>query len=171
MYGELDPYYVTAGLRSARAMGGQLPQVGNGEALFQQCYAGNTAAAFVQADAALRENNHLGGEVFFIPDDTPLQNSFKFMEPYLESRGFSLSRIYLPYTAVYGLLFLTELLLKALSPLVKIHMQTASCSIRYINTDLYFRSEKAQRMFNFSPVYSPQEAKERSLAYYKGLKL
>ena len=171
MYGELDPHYIATGLRNAKSTCGKLFPVGNGEALFQQCYVGNSAAAFVQADAAMRKNVHLGGEVFFIPDDTPVQNSFKFMEPYLESRGFSLSRIYLPYSVVYGLLFLTELILKALSPLVKIHMKSASCSIRYINTDLYFRSEKARRMFNFTPIYSPQEAKERSLAYYKDLKL
>ncbi|KAK7088143.1 hypothetical protein V1264_022093 [Littorina saxatilis] len=171
MYGELDPYYVTTGFRNAASMGGKLIQVGNGEALFQQCYVGNSAAAFVQADAALAEKPNVGGQAFFIPDDTPLQNSFKFLEPFLESRGFSLSQTYIPYSLVYWSLYVTEMVLKALSPLVKLHLKTASCSIQYINMDLYFRSEKARSVFGFTPVYSPAEAKERSLAYYKSVKL
>ena len=170
MYGELDPYYVTTGLQNANSYG-KLVQVGNGQAMFQQCYVGNTAAAFTQADAVLRENSNIGGEVFFIPDNTPLQNSFKFMETFLQSRGYALSRFYIPYSVMYGLMYLVELVLKALSPLVKIHLKESSCSIRYINTDLYFCSEKAQRMFNFTPVFSPQEAMKRSLAYYKSVRL
>ena len=132
---------------------------------------GNSAAAFIQADAALRENVLLGGEVFFVPDNTPLQSTFKFVIPYLESRGFSISQIRLPYTVVYGLLYLVELVLKALSPLVKIPMKATSRNIKYLNTDIYFHAAKAQRMFNFTNLYSPQEAKERSLAYYKAMKL
>ncbi|XP_076435045.1 3 beta-hydroxysteroid dehydrogenase/Delta 5--_4-isomerase type 4-like [Babylonia areolata] len=171
MYGELDPYYVTAALQSAKSTGGQLLRVGEGRALFQQSYVGNTAAAFLQADAALRENPDIGGQAFFVPDDTPVQNSFRFMEPYLHCRGFTLSPCYLPYTLVHGLLFLTELILKGLSPLVKIHMKTASCSVRYINTDLYFRAEKARTVFRFRPLFSPEEAQRRSLPYYKSVKL
>ncbi|KAL8560073.1 hypothetical protein ACOMHN_013459 [Nucella lapillus] len=171
MYGELDPYYITSALRSAKSSRGRLLQVGNGTALFQQSYVGNAAAAFLQADTALRDNPDIGGEAVFIPDHTPVQNTFRFMEPYLHHRGYSLSAVHAPYSVVYGLLFLMELVLKALSPLVKIHTKAASCSVRYINTDLYFRAEKACSLFNFTPPISPQEAQRRSLAYYKSVKL
>ena len=49
MYGELDPWYVVAGLRSARRHGGILLPVGNGRALMQVSYAGNVAWAHLCA--------------------------------------------------------------------------------------------------------------------------
>lgn len=49
MYGEGDPYYVANGLRSAHGSGGTLYQVGDGSALFQPVYVGNTAWAFICA--------------------------------------------------------------------------------------------------------------------------
>nr|KAG5700610.1 hypothetical protein BaRGS_015406 [Batillaria attramentaria] len=170
MYGELDPYFVTSGLRSARSTFGTLLRVGDGRAQFQQCYVGNAASAFVQADAALRENARLGGEFFFIPDDTPLQNSFEFMVPFLHPHGFKLSRLAVPFWLAYGWMYAFELVLKALSPLVKIHLTQAPCSVKYINMDLYFRADKAKKMFNFTPAFSPHEAHERSLAYYTAIK-
>lgn len=171
MYGELDPYYVTTGLRSAKSRGGKLVRVGRGQSLFQQCYVGNVAAAFVQADTALYNNADIGGEVFYIPDQTPLQNSFSFMQPYLKCRGYSLSEYYLPFSLVYGTVYLLERLLYALSPLIKINLGTESCSLKYINMDLYFKGDKAIRMFDFHPVFSVQEAQQRSIAYYRTVEL
>lgn len=171
MYGELDPYYVLGCLKTANLAGGKLIRIGNGQALFQQCYAGNIAAAFVQTDAALTKNKKLAGQIFYVPDNTPLQNSFYFMEPFLKSRGFILSQISIPYGIAYGLFYMIEMILKALSPLVKINLKVASCSIRYINTDLYFSSDKAKTMFNYQPVFSTNEAIQRSIAYYKTIKL
>ena len=49
MYGEGDPYYITNGLRNARYSNGSLYQIGNGTALFQPVYVGNTAWAFICA--------------------------------------------------------------------------------------------------------------------------
>lgn len=171
MYGELDPYYVTSALRSAKSTFGTLLRVGNGLAKFQQCYVGNAAAAFVQADSALREDAQIGGQFYFIPDDTPLQNTFQFMEPFLHAHGFKLSNKAVPYRLAYGWMYAMELLLKALSPLVKIHLKQASCSIQYINMDLYFKPNKAKRMLKYKPPYTPAEAHECSMAYYTTLKL
>jgi 3beta-hydroxy-delta5-steroid dehydrogenase / steroid delta-isomerase len=138
----------------------------------QQCYAGNTAAAFVQADSALRSNpSALAGQAFFIPDDTPVQNSFQFIQPFLQTRGMQLSRYALPYPLVYGFLYTLEMVLKALAPLVRINLSNASCSVQYINMDLYFRSTKARDLFGFKPVYMPEEAMRLSMGYYKSLKL
>ena len=70
MYGELDPYYVTNGLQSAKDNRGILYQVGDGRSQFQQTYVGNTAWAFVCADKALKKNAINSGEFFFVPDNT-----------------------------------------------------------------------------------------------------
>jgi hypothetical protein len=171
MYGEGDPYYVTNGLRTARANGGILQRVGHGRALFQQAYVGNTAYAFLCADRALRSNPDLGSQVFYVPDDTPVQNTFCFMKPYLSSRGYRLSTWSIPYPITYWSLCLVEMVLWLISPLIKINLKVTSCSVRYINTDLYFSYQKARRLLNYWPIFSPQVAHQRSLEYYKFTKL
>ncbi|XP_060070999.1 3 beta-hydroxysteroid dehydrogenase/Delta 5--_4-isomerase-like [Ylistrum balloti] len=171
MYGEEDPFYVTSGLRSAASNRGRLVQVGNGQSKFQQVYVGNTAWAFICGDRALRLNHNLGGEIFYIPDDTPVQNSFLFMQPYLKSRNYSLTSYRLPCGPVYYSLYLMELVLHLLSPLIKINLPTPSCSVRYINMDLYFNGSKGRRLLGYEPLYSPQEATTRSLKYYKHVTL
>jgi len=45
MYGELDPWFVVSGLRTAKRGGGILLPVGNGKARMQVSYAGNVAWA------------------------------------------------------------------------------------------------------------------------------
>ena len=55
-----------------------------------------------------------------------LQNSFTFMEPYIESREFSLSSFRLPYLLVYSVVRLVELVVKALSPWVNIRLPVQS---------------------------------------------
>lgn len=171
MYGEGDQYYVANGLRSAQGNKGTLVQVGKGDNLFQQSYAGNTAWAFICADKALKSNKNLGGKAFFVPDDTPLSNSFTFMKPFLESRGFVLSSYKIPFSLVYWPLVFFEFVLKLLSPLVRINLQTASCSVKYVNMNLYFNGDKAQKLLEYSPLFSPSEAMKLSLNFYKHMKL
>jgi 3beta-hydroxy-delta5-steroid dehydrogenase / steroid delta-isomerase len=63
MYGEGDPYYVTAGLKAASTSGGVMYRVGDGSALFQQAYVGNIAWAHVRANQALALEADIGGQV------------------------------------------------------------------------------------------------------------
>lgn len=171
MYGEGDHYYVANGIRSALSNKGTLVQVGNGKSLFQQCYAGNTARAFICADKALKSKNSIGGQAFFVPDNTPLTSSFEFMRPFLESRGLKLSSYRIPFHVVYWPLVIFEFVLKLLSPLVRINFQTASCSVKYINMNLYFKRDKAHKLLGYSPLFSPSEAMKMSLNFYKHMKL
>ncbi|XP_046569762.1 3 beta-hydroxysteroid dehydrogenase/Delta 5--_4-isomerase type 4-like [Haliotis rubra] len=171
MYGEGDPYYITAGLRNAKSSGGSLMRVGNGRALFQQAYAGNTAWAFLCADMALKYDPNVGGLPYFVPDNTPLVNTFQFLSPYLACRGFTLSKIYLPYSLVYGCMCFVEMVLRWLSPLKRINMSTPACSVRYINMNLYFSSKKARKLLGYNPIYSPAEAEARCMPYYKNIEL
>ena len=171
MYGEEDPYYVTNGLRNAAKSGNILLQVGDGTAKFQPSYVGNAAWAFICADVALRENPSIGGKFFFIPDDTPVQNTFQFLKPFLELRGFRLSSFHLPYDFVYNVLKLVEAVVKFLAPLVKIRLPTESYSVKYINTNLYFRNAKAKEVLKFQPIFTPSMALNNCLKYYKNVKL
>ena len=83
MYGEGDPFMITAALKSAQETFGWVIRVGDGNALFQKSYAGNVAWAFLKANEALRLNPDLvGGHFFFIPDETPVLNIFDSLHPY-----------------------------------------------------------------------------------------
>ena len=171
MYGEEDPYYVTNGLRNAAKSGNILFQVGDGTAKFQPAYVGNTAWAFLCADAALREQSSIGGQFFFVPDDTPVQNTFQFLKPFLELRGFRLSSFHLPSDFVYSALLLAEAVVKVLAPIVKIRLPTESYSVKYINTNLYFKNTMAKEVLNFTPIFSPSMAINKCLQYYKNVTL
>lgn len=171
MYGEQDPYYVINGLRNAAKSGNTLIQVGDGTAKFQPVYVGNTAWAFICADESLRQKPSIGGQCFFIPDDTPVQNTFQFLSPFLEVRGFKLSTFQIPYELVYNMLVVAESVVKFLSPLVKISLPTESYSVKYINMNLYFKNTKAKEVLQFTPIFTPAEAINRSLEYYKTVKL
>ncbi|XP_014672400.1 PREDICTED: 3 beta-hydroxysteroid dehydrogenase/Delta 5--_4-isomerase type 2-like [Priapulus caudatus] len=109
MYGELDPYFVINALKAAKKYRGQLPQVGDGSALFQQAYVGNAAWAHVVAIDALRRRPLLGGGIYFIPDDTPLGSLYDFVRPFLESRGYGVSNYRLPFFLTYYALRAVEL--------------------------------------------------------------
>ena len=171
MYGEEDPHYVINGLRNAAKSGNTLIQVGDGTAKFQPVYVGNTAWAFLCADRALYNRPSVGGQYYFIPDDTPVQSTFQFLKPYLEVRGFKLSSFKLPFTLVYNMLVLAEMVVNFASPLVKITLPTESYSVKYINMNLYFKNTKAKEMLHFTPIFTPTEARHKSLEYYKNVKL
>ncbi|XP_059149046.1 3 beta-hydroxysteroid dehydrogenase type 7-like [Physella acuta] len=170
-YGELDSSYVINALKSAKQNNGVLYQVGDGSAMFQQAYVGNTAWAFVCADLAMKNNPQLSDQIFYIPDNTPIQNSFNFIRPYLEARGFRLAPRPLPYPLMHGAVSLAELFVKGLSPLVRLSLPAQSHTLQYINTDLYFCGNKARKMLNFEPIFSPNEARAQSLKYYTAVNL
>lgn len=171
MYGELDPYYVTNGMKNAATQGGVLPRVGNGRALFQQAYAGNVAWAHVLAlhQISQSDDHPAAGQAFFITDDTPLMNSFAFMEPFLKSKGFSLSSYTIPYSLIYCGLYVTEAILRFIAPVCKINLETNLSSLIYINTDVYFKRNKAEEMLQYRPLFSYPESMQRSLDYYCSL--
>ena len=134
-------------------------------------YVGNMAWAHIKAYEALQREPEVGGRAYFITDDTPIKNSFYLMEPFLSARGYQLSARPIPYSLVYGLLYVTEWALWLLQPLKKINLSTCLCSIVYINMSIYFNSGEARRRFGYEPIYSSAEAHQRSLPYYKTVEL
>ena len=139
--------------------------------MFQQSYVGNTAWAFVRANIAMRENPDLTAEVFYVPDNTPVQNSFNFMRPYLEVRGFRLSEDQLSYALVHSAVRVAEVLARGLSPIYKLNLPVQSHSLQYINTNIYFSGEKARRVLGYEPIFTPIEARQACLEYYKTVDL
>ena len=167
MYGEGDPYYVTSGLRTAIERNGVLPRVGRGDSLMEQAYVGNVAWAHVTANSALARDSRLGGQVYFITDDTPRLNASSFMEIFLKARGMSLSTNSIPYSFVYCVMYVTEAFLHLISPLYKVKLKTALCSLIYVNRNLCFSRSKAERMLGYKPLYDFDASVKLSMDFYK----
>ena len=153
--------------RSAKANKGVLTRVGSGQALFQQAYVGNMAWGHLVALSALRRDTTVAGQPYFLTDDTPLMSSFKFMEPFLSTKGFSLSPYSLPYSLIYSLLYMTETVLWLLSPLYKVNMETPLCSLIYINMNIYFSRQRAEKKLGYKPLFTYDDSVEKSLKFYK----
>ena len=171
MYGEGDPFFVVNALKVAQENGGILQRIGKCEALFQQAYVGNVAFAHLVALAALDRDDVIGGQTYFVTDDTPLMNSSLFMNPFLKARGFSLSHRSAPYPLVYAVLATAETICRLLKPIRKVELPFALCSLIYVNRNLYFSRKKAESMLEYKPLFSYEEAMERSLKYYEALDL
>ena len=134
------------------------------------CCQGFKTHSFI-ADETLSQNKSSAGQSYFIPDDTPVQNIFDFLRPFLESRGMRLSKYKLPYFLLYNIVYVLEVIVKCLSPVVKVQLPTESYSIKYINMNLCFRGDKARKMLQFNPIFEPNVARQRCAAYYMNVNL
>ena len=93
------------------------------------------------------------------------------MTPFLEIRGFTISFFALPFTPVYYVLKFLEMLVQAVSPVYKINLPSESYTVKYLNIDLYFSRNKAEKELGYRPIFTPRIAMEKSLPYYRDLKL
>lgn len=139
--------------------------------MFQHAYVGNIAWGHLKAVEALTTDPQgTGGHAFFLTDDSPVQNTFQFLRPFLKLHNMDVSAGSLPFWLVYGLVFVAETTALWLRPLVKISLPTSCCDLIYINNTYYFNRSKAERMLGYQPLFSQTESKKRSLEYYKSVK-
>ena len=170
MYGEGDPYYVSVCLSTAKANGGIMQRVGDGSALFQQAYVGNMAWAHLKANEALARDGRVGGQAYFVTDNTPIMNTFDFMKPFLEARGYSLSSRSVPYPIAYAFLWAREWLLWLIRPFHWVNHSNPLCSLIYVNKSFFFDRSQAEKLLDYHPLYDFSESLSRSLPYYCKMK-
>ncbi len=169
MFGEGDPYHVANVLRVVKA--GNLPfRIGDGRAAFQHVYVGNVAHAHVLAMRSLLDpESPVGGEVYFVTDDSPAVNFFDFMEPILNELGYTLppkSR-----SVPYGLMFSLGALLEGIAflcrPFFRFVPTLTRSSVRFVGHDHTFVGEKARRHFGYEPIYSESQAIKRTVDWFR----
>ena len=147
---------------------GTITRFGECSSQFQHAYVGNMAWAHVlAAETMTRDPESVGGQTFFLTDDTPLLNIFELMKPYLKQHGMGVSERKARYWVVYSLVYLAEIVCVLLRPIVKLNMPIETCRVTYLNKTYSFNGDKAKKMFGYSPIYSYAEAKQRSMDYYK----
>lgn len=168
MYGERDPYHMTAVYREAE--GGKLAfRLGDGSAVFEHVYVGNVAYAHaLAAFAMLAPAPDLEGEVFFVTDQ-PARNFFAFMQPFVEAWGFSFpsERRSIPKAVGMALGGVFETAARVLSPVVTLKPVITRSSVHIVCTDIGFETDKAHRALGYSPRYSTREAFERTVEDFK----
>lgn len=173
LYGEEDPYIVPEVLKATKDNKGVLVRIDN---IFTRCqftYAGNAAWACLKAKERIQEDESIGGEEFFVTDDTPIVDPYDFLKPYIESHGFRLSKYTLPYWLVIMALSLLALLVRVIRPFYAINLSKRfnPSNVKFICKTYFFNRNKAILRLNYEPFYTPEESDKRSLMYYKSLVL
>lgn len=173
MYGDGDPRYIPEVLRAAHQCGGILPRIGNRRAIWQTAYVGNVAWAHVTAAQALcAKDPPARGQAFFVPDDTPLKDYTQDLEPFLASCGYSTSSFYIPYFLVYYGVLLLSWVLYILKPLCIINPHSFTPkSVAQLNICTYFVRSRAEKLIGYKPKYTYEEALQKSISYYKTLRM
>ena len=172
MFGEPEKVFVTVLLKTAKACGGRFISF-SPTGVQTIAYGGNVAWAFILASKVLKKDAKIAGEAFFIPDETPQTQLTDFARPFLEERGFSMSRICVPFWIMYCMVCLLQLLCLLLQPIVRLKgprsMTRSSLKLMYRN--MTFSGQKAKTMLGYKPLYSFEESLKRSLKFYKEVPL
>ncbi|MEA1959129.1 MAG: NAD-dependent epimerase/dehydratase family protein [Chloroflexota bacterium] len=156
MYGPGDKYHLPNVIKNAKS--GKNIRLGNGKAQFSHVYSGNAAHAHILAAENLSPDSSVAGQIYFITDhDTG--NFFDFMNPFLTSLGIALPRKSIPYGVANVLAWLSE----KFSPMSNFNRFSVYC----LCLDHTFVHDKATRDFGYRPIFSAEEAFEKSVEWLK----
>lgn len=171
IYGEEDHHFVTRVLSIAKAYSGVLRRIDNIFIRGHPVYAGNVAAACLRTKDKLQADPNLGGEAFFITDDTKILDPFEFFEPYLKARGFRLSDRQYPYWIFIIIFALFTWIISLVRSFyeIKLPQNLTPANLRYLCNTYFFNRNKATLRLDYEPIYNHDEALERSLPYYKSV--
>lgn len=170
MYGEQDQHFVVQFLKHAKGSKNCLTKIRSVDERFQVTYVGNAALAHLYAKDKLAVDESVAGEVFYVTDDTPLEDIYEFLRPFVECQGCRLSDYTVPYLLAILVLMLLALVLRLLRPVYRPRSFVPTPSaVTYICTSLFFNRTKATLRLGYYPSVSPDEAVERSVSYYKSI--
>lgn len=169
LYGEGDPHFVTQTLRLTKKMGGKLLRIDN---IFTRCqvsYVGNAAWACIKAKERIQVDDSIGGEEFYITDDTPILDPYDFLKPFLSIHGMTVSSWSVPFWLVLLLLTLVHFFVDLFKPIYHIKLPATFDikKIKYICNTYFFNRNKAILRLDYDPLFTPEESQTRANEYYK----
>lgn len=167
IFGEADPYHIDSLVNMAKS--GFYVRIGNGKAKTQHVYAGNIAYAHLLAGGALMNGSgKVAGQIYFITDSAG-SNFFKFFDRVVEGIGYKIKpkNFWIPRPIAYVIASLSEFSAWLVRPVKFYHPKFSRFAVTYTCTEYTFNYEKAKRDFGFVPKYSPEEAMQRTIDYYK----
>ena len=138
---------------------------------YQLTYAGNAAWAVIKAKDKLFKDKSVGGEVFFITDDTPIVDPFDFLKPIVEANGISMSSFSVPYWLLIIVLNLIYLLVGLVSIVYEVNLPEILNRNRltYLVNTFFFNRNKSIIRLDYDPLFTPEECEEKAFSYYKKL--
>uniref|UniRef100_A0A671RSK1 3-beta hydroxysteroid dehydrogenase/isomerase domain-containing protein n=1 Tax=Sinocyclocheilus anshuiensis TaxID=1608454 RepID=A0A671RSK1_9TELE len=151
-------------MRDGIRNGNVLLRTSRREAKVNPVYVGNAALAHIQAGRALQDSQKravMGGNFYYISDDTPPVSYSDFYYAVLSPLGFGIQeRPILPFPLLYLLSFLMELLHVVLRPFLKFTPPLNRQLLTMLSTPFSFSYQKAHRDFGYSPRYDWEEARK-----------
>ncbi|XP_062861437.1 hydroxy-delta-5-steroid dehydrogenase, 3 beta- and steroid delta-isomerase 1 [Trichomycterus rosablanca] len=136
------------------------------EAKVNPVYVGNVALAHLQAARALRDpekRSVVGGNFYYISDDTPPVSYSDFNHAVLSPLGFSIQeRPSLPFSILYIICFLMEVLKAVLYPILRFTPPLNRQLLIMLNTPFTFSYQKAKQDLGYAPRYDWAEARKRT---------
>ncbi len=134
----------------------------------QVAYVGNVAWAHLCGMKSLLDRpDTCGGEAFFVTDDTPIGTYNAICEPFVNAMGCRYTKVRVPCRLVLPILFLLEIFLTLLKPIVEFNLPLTMKTLYMVNINLTFNRRKLEERCGYFPIYSYQESFQRSLSYYK----
>ncbi|XP_059203426.1 3 beta-hydroxysteroid dehydrogenase type 7 [Centropristis striata] len=160
IYGEghelIRDFYKEAVKRGGYVIGGVPDKIEHG-----RVYAGNVAWMHVLAARALRERPHtVGGEAFFCYDDSPYKSYESFNMQFLST--FNFRRVRIPYLMLWFLAMFNDILRWILSPVYNFTPLLNSYTFTVVNTTFTVGTDKAQRHFQYRPLYDWDQCRART---------
>ncbi|KAG9349701.1 hypothetical protein JZ751_028149 [Albula glossodonta] len=136
------------------------------EAYVNPVYVGNVALAHLSATRALRDPQRrlaVGGNFYFVSDDTPPISYSDFNHAVLSPLGFRIQeRPFLPFPLLFFLSFLLEVLQTMLRPFLRFNPPLNRQLLTMVNTPFTFSYRKAQRDMGYTPQYGWEESRKRT---------
>ncbi|KAI1899734.1 hypothetical protein AGOR_G00064810 [Albula goreensis] len=136
------------------------------EAYVNPVYVGNVALAHLSATRALRDPQRrlaVGGNFYFVSDDTPPISYSDFNHSVLSPLGFGIQeRPFLPFPLLFFLSFLLEVLQTMLRPFLRFNPPLNRQLLTMVNTPFTFSYRKAQRDMGYTPQYGWEESRKRT---------
>ncbi len=140
---------------------------GNRSAFLQHSYAGNLAWAHIVADQSLARDATVGGQAYFITDDTPAMNRFQFLETIFAERGNLVTSYNVPFFVIYAATWIAMVIFYLLTPICSLNADLNLDLLSYTNHSKTFRRTKAEKMLGYKPVFSYEDSMAVSRKFYK----
>ncbi|XP_034042822.1 3 beta-hydroxysteroid dehydrogenase/Delta 5--_4-isomerase [Thalassophryne amazonica] len=136
------------------------------EARVNPVYVGNVALAHLQAARSLKDlqrRSVVGGNVYFISDDTPPVSYSDFNHVVMSPLGLHIQdKPVLPLRLFYVICFIMEMLSMMLRPFMRVIPPVNRQLLTMLNTPFTFSYQKAKRHIGYLPRYTWEEARKRT---------
>lgn len=139
------------------------------DALVNPVYVGNVAAAHLQAARSLtdpQKRNVVGGKFYFVSDDTPHVSYSDFNHVMLSPLGFGIQeKLMYPLLLLYVVCYIMQILCMMARPFVRIVPPLNWQLVTMLNTPFSFSYQKAKRELGYTPRYTWDEARRRTVEW------